>query len=78
MAAWQHLTDFVIWFLTLIFLDLVLTDNAENITDLTVHPPEYQCTPSDHYLIIFRTSFEHNTTQSTIRVVFDFAKGDGL
>ena len=57
-------------------LDLVLTDNAENITDLTVHPPEYQCTPSDHYLITFKTSFGHNTTQSTIRVVFDFARGD--
>ena len=57
-------------------LDLVLTDNAENITNLTVHSPEYQCTPSDHYLITFETSFEHNTTQSTIRVVFDFTKGD--
>ena len=35
-------------------LDLVLTDNAENIVDLTVHPPEYQCTTSDHYLITFK------------------------
>ena len=51
-------------------LDLALTDNAENIIDLIVYPPEYQCIPSDHYLIIFKTSSEHNTTQSTI------AKGD--
>ena len=57
-------------------LDLVLTDNAENIVDLTVHPPEYQCTPSDHYLITFEICFEHTITQSTVKVVFDFAKGD--
>ena len=56
--------------------DLILTDNAENITDLTVHPPEYQCTLSDHYLITFKSSFKHNTRQSTIKVAFDFAKGD--
>ena len=56
-------------------LDLVLTDNAENIVDLTVHPPEYQCTPSDHYLITFKVCFEHTITQSTVKVVFDFAKG---
>ena len=57
-------------------LDLVLIDNAENIVDLTVHPPEYQCTRSDHYLITFKICFEHTITQSTIKVVFGFAMGD--
>ena len=32
-------------------LDLVLTNCPEHITHLSVHPPEYQCITSDHYLI---------------------------
>ena len=34
-------------------LDLVLTSSSEHVTNLLVHPPDYQCVTSDHYLISY-------------------------
>ena len=56
-------------------LDLVLTDNAENIIDLTVHPPEYQCTPSDHYLITFKICFEHTIHSQPLKLSLILPRG---
>ena len=55
-----------------------MTDNTENIVNLTVHPLEYQCIPSDHHLITFNTCHECMTSMSVTkdREVFDYAKGD--
>ena len=55
-----------------------MTDKAENIVDLVVHPLEYQCIPSDHHLITFNTCYKITTTISVTkdREVFDYAKGD--
>ena len=59
-------------------LDLILTDNTENIVNLTVHPLEYQCIPSDHHLITFNICYECTTLMPVTkdREVFDYAKGD--
>ena len=61
-------------------LDLILTDNTENIVNLTVHPLEYQCIPSDHHLITCNINTCHACMTSMPvtkdREVFDYAKGD--
>ena len=57
-------------------LDLVLTNSPDHVTNLTVHPPEYQCATSDHYLITFTTSFKHLVSTPTTKEVFNYAKGD--
>ena len=41
-----------------------------------VHPPDYQCVTSDHYLITFTITFEHLISSPTINEVFSFTKGD--
>ena len=38
-------------------LDQTLTDSAESLVDLIVHPLECQCIPSDHHLIYFNTCY---------------------
>ena len=60
-------------------LDLILTDNTENIVNLTVHPLEYQCIPSDHYLITFNTCYECTTSMPVTkdREAFDYAMAKG-
>ena len=55
-------------------LDLILTDCAENKTDLKVHPIEYQCISSDHNLINFYC--EHNTSNTVPKETFNYNKGD--
>ena len=57
-------------------MDLVLTDNAENIVDLTVQHPEYQCTPSDHYLITFKICFEHTIHGQPLKLSLILPRGD--
>ena len=46
------------------------------VTYLTVHPPEYQCATSDHYLITFTTNFKHLVSTPTTKEVFNYSKGD--
>ena len=53
-------------------LDLILTDCAENITDLKVHPIEYQCISSDHNLITFNFYCEHNTSKTVPKETFNY------
>ena len=50
-------------------LDLVLTDNPDHVTNLLVHPPDYQCVTSDHYLITFTITL-HLVSSPTITEVF--------
>ena len=57
-------------------LDLALTNSPEHVTNLLVHPPDYQCVTSDHYLITFTITFEHLVSSPTINEVFYFIKGD--
>jgi len=48
-------------------LDLVLTNCPEQISNLLVHPPQYQCVSSDHHLITFSVAFP----SPSIREVFN-------
>jgi len=57
-------------------LDLILTDCAENITNLVVHPFEYQCISSDHNLITFNFNCEYNNSKTVPRETFNYNKGD--
>ena len=57
-------------------LDLVLTNSPDHVTNLIVHPPEYQCATSDHYLITFTTNFKHLVSTPTTKEVFNYSKGD--
>ena len=57
-------------------LDLVLTNSPDHVTNLLVHPPDYHCVTSDHYLITFTITFEHLVSSPTIYEVFNFTKGD--
>ena len=53
-------------------LDLVLTNSPDHVTNLLVHPPDYQCVTSDHYLITFTITFEHLMSSPNINKVFNF------
>jgi len=57
-------------------LDLILTDSAESIVNLIVHPLEYQCIPSDHYLISFTTCYKYTTSKPVTKEIFNYARGD--
>jgi len=57
-------------------LDLVLTDSAESIVDLIVHPLEYQCISSDHHLITFNTCYKYTTSKPVTKKIFNYARGD--
>ena len=57
-------------------LDLVLTNSPKHVSNLFVHPREYQCVASDHCLITFSTSFKHITPTPITKEVFNFTKGD--
>jgi len=57
-------------------LDLVLTNNPKYVSNLAVHPPDYKCVKSDHYLITFTTNFKHLASAPTSTEVFNYAKGD--
>ena len=46
------------------------------MTNLLVHPPDYQCVISDHYLITFTITFKHLVSSPIINEVFNFMKGD--
>ena len=57
-------------------LDLVLTNCPEQISNLLVHPPQYQCVSSDHHLITFSVALRHCIPSPSIREVFNFKRGD--
>ena len=57
-------------------LDLILTDSADNIVDLTVHPLEYQCISSDHHLITFAICCKNIIPKPVTKETFNYAKGD--
>ena len=57
-------------------LDLVLTNNPKYVSNLAVHPPDYKCVKSDHYLITFTINFKHLASTPTTTEVFNYAKGD--
>ena len=56
--------------------NLIFTNCPERVIDLSVHPPEYQCTVSDHYLVTVATNFESLTSPPTSLKIFSFTKGD--
>ena len=56
-------------------LDLVLTNCPEHVTNLSVHPLQYQCVASDHHLITLTTSLKFNTPPPTTKEVFNLKKG---
>ena len=57
-------------------LDLILTDSADNIVDLTVHPLEYQYISSDHHLITFAICCKNIIPKPLTKETFNYAKGD--
>ena len=57
-------------------LDIILTDNADNIVDLTVHPLEYQCISSYHHLITLAICCKNIIPKPVTKETFNYAKGD--
>jgi len=57
-------------------LHLVLTNCPEQISNLLVHPPQYQCVSSDHHQITFSVAFRYCAPSPSIREVFNFKRGD--
>ena len=57
-------------------LDLVLTNNPKYVSNLAVHPSDYKCVKSDHYLITFTINFKHLVSTPTTTEAFNYAKGD--
>jgi len=54
----------------------VLTNSPENVYQLTVHPPEYQCVTLDHYLISFIINFRYSTHPPSSKGFYNYSKGD--
>ena len=57
-------------------LDIILTDSADNIVDLTVHPLEHQCISSDNHLITLAICCKNIIPKPVTKETFNYAKGD--
>jgi len=57
-------------------LDLILTESVDNISDLTVHPLQYQCISSDHNLITFNACFNYIRPKVVLKETFNYSRGD--